>query len=277
MERLETGEYVSSSVHAIEVPRILILVLSFDAEPWRSIEEAQRSTWVLRCSREEVLYVRGRTGGAIRSLYFALRSILIHANAAFLLPRLDVLTGRILVRFGAARSGDILLTQVPETRTMTSAKTIAAFRNVIKTCHFDYLVRTNSSSYVNIAALRDFLMVAPRVGFFGGSMVQNKGDVYPGGTGIILSRDVVETIVADPGLEYDFVDDRAIGRSARRAGLIPQSLPWLTLSAEEEASRLDHDAVRRAFLIRCKSATASREHDVWALRFVDNILTSGGS
>ena len=84
---------------------------------------------------------------------------------------------------------------------------------------FDYLLRTNTTSYVERDRLRSSVSGLPRSGFYGGIVEEMDGVPYVSGTGILLSRDAAKTAATDPLWEFDLVDDVALGRSMRRAGI----------------------------------------------------------
>lgn len=94
-------------------------------------------------------------------------------------------------------AGDEVYFPIPEGFDYIMKKTIAFFRLALRTRDFNYLFRTNCSSYVNLANLKKNLQDAPRRGYF--SSVT--GFVHPdkrrsaSGSGYALSRDLVELVM----------------------------------------------------------------------------------
>jgi hypothetical protein len=107
-------------------------------------------------------------------------------------------------------------------------KTVEAMKYILKTHdgEFDFLVRTNISTFINIELLTNFLSQVPPLKYYGGGHVlkcnwgkdgRMYGVYYSQGTGIIFSKDIVEDMCKyDDRFEYDIIDDVSIGRYIRR-------------------------------------------------------------
>jgi len=105
-------------------------------------------------------------------------------------------------------------------------KTLIAMEYVTKTHEFDFLIRTNISTVVDIYNLGDFLNRIPKTKYYGGGHILELkwgtnyslfGTVYAQGTGIILSRDIVEDMCQNQDkLEYNIIDDVSIGRYIKK-------------------------------------------------------------
>jgi hypothetical protein len=231
--------------------RILVLVLSYAREPWRTIELAgQRATWAADDIADvPVRFYYGLTDGPV---YWsskigskALRSI----RARGLHSRFEHHVGRWTARRPVERAGDRFLTRVPESYVNTNAKLRATLRYLLVQERFDFLLRTNTTSYVERRRLRSLVSALPRSGYFGGFVGQKHGVPYAMGTGILISRDVVEAAAADPHWEFDLVDDVAFGHSMRRVGIEPQFIPRIELSSPDED--LDAGQLDECYLVRC--------------------------
>jgi hypothetical protein len=99
-------------------------------------------------------------------------------------------------------------------------KTLEAFEFLLDT-DFDYLFRPNSSSFVNIKKLQEFLNSCPSEKFYAGSIIpyetydKNINEEFKNecvsGCGYILSRDLVKYIVENKNMwEHDIIDDIAL-------------------------------------------------------------------
>lgn len=107
-------------------------------------------------------------------------------------------------------------------------KTVDAMKYIIKTHEneFDFLVRTNISTVINIHLLQKFLCKVPPSKYYGGGHIlkcswgQDRrmwGVWFSQGTGIIFSKDIVDEICKnDDCLEYDIIDDVSFGRYIRK-------------------------------------------------------------
>ena len=135
-----------------QAPKILFMVLHSEAEPWRAIGEAQLATWMPHmpdgCSA--LHYV----GGARRA----------HLDGATL--RLEASEGAL------ARLGP---------------KTLEAFAWAVANRDFDYVFRTNTSSYVDAQLLQEFMAAKPRERYYGGHVDERYG-AFASGCGYAISR-----------------------------------------------------------------------------------------
>lgn len=264
------------------IPQITVVVLSFAREPWLTIErDGQRRTW---CVDTEYPLPTRFVYGPDRGLRFQLTRAARGTTRRLLasLPGCESLANNVLRAIGSqavsrpiTQSGDRIFTGVPEGWFNTNAKTIAAFRYLL--AHdddFDFLFRTNTSTYVHRGRLQEHLSTAPRSGYYAGP-IWNIADTlsgpalqdglrYASGTGIALSRDLVELVVSDPQWEYELVDDIALGRCMRRFGVQLQSLPRVIVETADELRSLSKSDLADTFIVRCKGRD-SRDHDIAAM------------
>lgn len=106
-------------------------------------------------------------------------------------------------------------------------KTIESMKYILKNHEndFDFLIRANISTFINIDLLDKFLSGVPKKMFYGGGHVlkinwgntgREYGSTFSQGTSIVLSKDLVDDICKNENrLEYDLMDDVAIGRYIR--------------------------------------------------------------
>lgn len=158
---------------------------------------------------------------------------------------------------------------------MVGTKTLTGFRHVLDhwDCYFaDFIFRTNSSTYVMLDRLRDFVQTIPRTGYYGGFLGEHDGQPFVGGTGILISTDLAQRAVDDPKWEYDLIDDVALGRSMSRLGVEPVPLPRVDIPDAAKLSGLDLDSLDGAFMVRCTARNGDRSHDVRVMHRVHTIL-----
>jgi hypothetical protein len=91
-------------------------------------------------------------------------------------------------------------------------KTLKMFEYV-KDMNFDYIFRTNSSSYVIQERLLEFLKDKPRENFYCGIINTNVPNIiYASGCGYFLSRDLVDKILENKNSwNHNEVDDVSLG------------------------------------------------------------------
>ncbi len=249
-------------------PSILIVVLSLDAEPFRSIETlGQRQTWASpgdSLPNVETLWLQGQTRGLDRVLFRLRLKALRVLGAERARAACQRMRGRMVAGRPVRLVGDTLVTGVPETYINTNAKTVAAFRYLLATNDFDFLLRTNSSTYIDKHSLRDVVASIGEGPFYGGAPGFSGADRFASGAATLLSRSAVEAIVADAGWEFDLIDDVAIGRSMARSGIALHALCQLDVPGPLELQALAPADLADVFAVRCKAA-GSRTHDVLAM------------
>jgi hypothetical protein len=256
---------------------VLILVLTVDQEPWRTIEiQGQRATWAATVDDElPIFWLHGRTRGLMRMLVRAGDKAIEIIGSGAALARFHRLTGVWAVGRPVRQEGNVVFTGVPETYLNTNPKTIAGLRHVLEKYDFDYLLRTNTSTYVNRQLLADFVVNLPEERYYGGFLGESGNVRYASGTCTLLSRDAVEMIVSDPQWEYDIIDDIAIGKSMERAGVDIQPFDRIDVLTSEHINNLTIDTLRSAFVVRCKGAHG-REHDIVAMHRVHELYRDAG-
>lgn len=258
--------------------RVLVLVLSVDREPWRSIErDGQRATWAAPSPLDEVApvrFYRGRTRGATRMALGAatrlLRLLGSERRSTVASGVRDRLVRRAGARYcgGRARTvGDIIETDVPETYAMVSTKLFATLTHVLRTEEFDYLFRTNSSTYVDRRRLVEQAGTRPRTGYWGGFPGQHDGVPFTSGAGTLLSRDVVLRAV-EQQWDWAAIDDVALGSALHAAGFQPEPLGRPVITGAHEVV----DPGPEVFMWRCKGV--DRRDDVQTMTTLHELLRS---
>jgi hypothetical protein len=184
--------------------RLLILVLSAKNPPYDELTDAIRKTWgSVERDDLDVLYYYGN--GKRKYTY---------------------------------QEGDEIYTPHEETYENIGYKTIDSFKHVLENYNFDYLFRTNSSSYLCIDRLLESIKSAPRERYYAGwpgryRVPRAERRQYPliirrllyvfdklsppfipfaSGSGYILSRDLVQLVVnKQHKWDHSYIDDVALG------------------------------------------------------------------
>jgi hypothetical protein len=232
------------------MPRILVLVLSIDREPWRTIEhDGQRRTWAAPAVRPpgcNVIFYYGHEGSSRHLAQLAARA---HARPAV----------SWLSRTTAARpcelSGDRLVCDVPEAYRFTLPKLLAALRFAVRE-DFDFVYRTNTSTYLNLEALQSAADALPRERCYGGWIIRRRSDGLPfaSGGGMLMSRDIVESLAARDDWNWGTTDDAAVGEAAVAMGVEPIQLDRVRVRDAASAEMLTAEQLRTTFNYRCKTA-----------------------
>jgi hypothetical protein len=238
-----------------EMKKVLVLVLSFDKEPYRSIEtQGQRRTWAATALPQvPVLFYYGVISGLAYWSVAGMCKVLHLLGQHGLRKSFLRLTGtRYALR--ARETSDRIDVDIPDISGNIGAKMVGALRQVLRSHSFDYLFRTNTSSYVFLPLLHQFVQSLPRIGFYAGLLGQAPNMTFVGGAGILLSRDMVEFAARDAGWDWDLMDDLAMARSMARAGVPPRPLPRIDVMSPDQVPHVPADQWRTCFHVRCRSA-----------------------
>lgn len=147
---------------------------------------------------------------------------------------------------------------IPDCLETVGLSTLLAMKRLLESSGFEYLVRTNTSSYLNLgplsAALRDRLtpgVVLAQTGKWGRT-------IYPSGALYALHRHDVERIVENSSLWiHDYIDDVALGLLLQRLGDVEYrheprfEFPLMPLVEDQFPS-----AIADYAHIRCKSISS---------------------
>lgn len=104
-------------------------------------------------------------------------------------------------------------------------KTIAAFEYAQSHLQFDFLLRTNLSSFYIFPELKRLLETLPSANYYGGVIGQYGSIQYASGAGFMMSRDIVEKCINHKDLlARSTIDDVAIGQLLMNLGHVPSAL-----------------------------------------------------
>lgn len=107
--------------------------------------------------------------------------------------------------------GNNIYTDVTESLINCGKKSIEAFKIVLD-MDFDFVFRTNSSSYVDKLLLKKHLENKPRNNFYSGVVGNHFGIPFCSGSGFVLTKDLVQLLVEnESNLNFDLIDDVCFG------------------------------------------------------------------
>lgn len=155
---------------------------------------------------------------------------------------------------------DKIITNYPEGLHNIGYKTIRAFEILLQNNNFDYIFRTNSSSYVNIERLVEYLDDKPLDNFYHG-IIGHHGDInFASGCGYFISKDVVEKVVENKdNWPHQIIDDVAIAFLLRSIGIYPTLAPRLDIDSIIDddyyvmGKKLEKSLIDKNFHFRCKT------------------------
>jgi len=133
-------------------------------------------------------------------------------------------------------------------------------------CAYDYIFRTNASSYVNKQKLKEYISTLPKTKVYNGKL----GGGFASGCGFVLSTDLVNILRTIDDYPTDS-EDCLIGDYLERAGVHPtDAARWDVFPYNSS-----HDQrMKNPYLYhyRCKSDDLDRTKDVWAMKHIHNLL-----
>lgn len=101
-------------------------------------------------------------------------------------------------------------------------KTLKMYEFLYNNFDFDYIFRTNLSSYIDIDKLYSFLDNKSKSNFYCGFMGCHEGIDFCGGAGYFLSKDLVKLIVENKNLwETSHMDDVIVAKILKSFGVCP--------------------------------------------------------
>ena len=289
--------------------RVVVLILSAFREPWRGWQKDGQDQTFLRHIPEGVLALRYSGQAREKRPQFRTAIFLKRAQHALQmmgwLGSLPVLS-RILrylsrLRFGDSTiaeiknsaslcesvrgpstlsSVDVIFTPVPSNLELIGLSTIEAFSYVLENYDFQFIFRTNSSSYVNLQKLLKLTESLPKTGVYAGFEGRILRQIaFASGAGYLLSRDIVEEICLSPRLwRHGLVDDVALADFVStslktKIGQIP--LPRCTVAKLDDAKNLSRSEIQDHFHYRCKTGSTLETVEIMQeIHFLENTYTA---
>lgn len=155
------------------------------------------------------------------------------------------------------KTGDVLFPGVMN-------KTVSALEYFLPRMHeFDYVLRTNLSSFYVFPRLLEFLKQLPRSGCYCGSKVQYNSELsFVSGSGYILSADVAASVANYSGSLYDVdnFDDVVMGYYCRSLGLDIIPADYVHISTLDEWVGYSCKLPEKTFQFRCKYFDPNLRH-----------------
>jgi hypothetical protein len=104
-------------------------------------------------------------------------------------------------------------------------KTICAFTYASAHLEFDYILRTNLSSFYRLSTFKNAVDTLPRDRCYAGVIGHCNNTHYASGAGFVMSKDMVHTLIENKHrLPYHIIDDVAIGSLMTSLGYAPLAL-----------------------------------------------------
>jgi len=132
-----------------------------------------------------------------------------------------------------------------------SQKTLIALKTTRENYEFDFLIRANSTCYVNVQALENLLTNFNDEIFYGGPILKNKD--FVSGWGIVLSSRAIDALVRNLRAEHlSCFDDEAVGKILHDQGIFPTPLPYKEITSLKDIDELTQQEIRTIPFYRMK-------------------------
>jgi hypothetical protein len=261
------------------MPGTLVLIVSADREPWRSIERnGQRPIMeTILSERADLIWIRGQhslsSDEEVQFLEEMYTAILEKKDSPRYIRRkiLRILWGlypshnsldrrlRLLFRkyraHGAQIHGRVATLPIPDPITLAGLRTVETLRFALENFDFDFLLRITSSCLVNPRGLDNFLNTLAPHRLAAGQVRRFGMTKFLSGAAWLLSRDLVEVIVQnEEKYRLDVWEDVGMGALiGSLGGALFQDLPRVDIASVKDVPELGNPIWTDAVVFRCKS------------------------
>jgi len=112
---------------------------------------------------------------------------------------------------GTSNHDNVMYFDVPNDLYSMGHKNLAMFEWALQNKEFDYVCRLNASHFCDKKLLVEYVQTLPETNLFAGAKVNESPEWLWGGTGFIVSKDVIEKLVQHGNQwQHDKMEDRAI-------------------------------------------------------------------
>ena len=219
-------------------PSFAILIISARDTTYRLLKFAQLVTWVRDFRKvAPVYYVEGNgvLGPGVNQVENLHDVKKVDDGSIVPIPEyyLKQFKGNVLI-FDSINGWDQIL-----------PNTIGAFESISKLHNYDYIIRTNLSSYWNTMATIKLIRNLPKKGLYAGPVQEVNGLRWVEGDAIILSSDVIQILLQNKKLiDSRIIDDLSIALTLKKLGVIPIDIPrpWVRIQFKRVALSLQESS-----------------------------------
>jgi hypothetical protein len=150
-------------------------------------------------------------------------------------------------------------------------KTIRALEIINEKYDFDFIFRTNSSSYINIKKLLSYLENKPKLNFYNGLIGRDENLKldFASGSGYTLSKDLVKKIIENKNeWNHFYPDDLSLALLLKSFDIYPSAAPRLDIFS---LPINNHNLINQNFHFRCKTF-GDRTGDVLIMKEIKKIF-----
>lgn len=146
-------------------------------------------------------------------------------------------------------------------------KTIKMFEFALNNLDFDFMFRTNLSSYIDLNFFYLLISKIDNLNCYKGFIGHQQEIAFASGAGMLMSKDIIKIIINQKeNLDKSLLDDVAFAKLLIQNNIRPTPLPRLDLSNL-------HEAINSNFHFRVKSNDPTRKTDCNNLRLIHKLKT----
>ena len=232
--------------------RFAILALSSSHGPWSELLKAgPEKTWLSKSNLEHYAKVLARKHGyydlLVNKVFNSRFSDKVWKPKNINLDR---------IKYTVIDENEIVV-DLRENWTNLVLKCLKGFEYSLKNWDFDYLIRVNSTAYIDTAALMRSLKNS---GFpdYAGPLISKKS--FVSGWAIILSKRALEILINAKKQDMIF-DDEFIGKILEQHKIYPVDLPYIEVDNEKKLSEIANSDTQDIALWRFKSLNKSNHRN----------------
>ena len=228
--------------------KILYLVIASRKRPWNAIQKAQNRTWVQSLGADDQLfYIFGDGSLGKSSRYFK------DFHSTFL-PKLGIEQRNENIQPLVHKGERVLVFRSKEGYDQLLTNTLSAIKFALENEHFDYIVRTNSSTFWIPANVRSVLEHNRESNLYAGASSEHQNIPYVAGYGIIFSRDTAQFLVKNAkAIDARIIDDVAIGKILSDENFKIEDIPIGWIPSPWKIKNWRREAILESMALRCKS------------------------
>jgi hypothetical protein len=184
--------------------------------------------------------------------------------------------------------GDFINVKGEDTFSNITYKTIKALEYALNNISFDYVIRTNMSTIIDIQKLYDYCLMLPNKNVYASGNFINLqwldrkggikdkslfGTLFASGTSIIMSKDIVHYMIQHKSkIRYDIVDDVAIGVFISKylpSAYYPKNAKFFIVPKHFKANQ-----ILNQYIFYRNRAYTDRKKDIKNMKIIRDILMS---
>lgn len=147
-------------------------------------------------------------------------------------------------------------------------KTISLMEYIVQNYEFNYIFKTNTSSYIDLNLLNEYVGNKPKENLYSGVIGDYNGIQFVSGCGVLLSKDLVKFYIDNKSkVRHDIIEDVAMGLFFTQNNIKPIPGPRFDVNFSNE-----NNIPNNCFHYRCKDyERGDRLNDIRRMKIIHNL------